>query len=219
MNQKLKNKLECCEIAWRNLTAAATKLLLELLYATRGVHETFFTSEDRVGVGRNIDNKYLVFYTVDSFLLLRALSRGSQKLTSCRYIYVSCWKGLGMDICFHGIRLSRLRLTLARFEAWVGFVDDIYASLTTYHLAVRMTVFQCFNGAGDFHRSSIIKKLLGYRAALRFVYAAFLYLVGCLTYTLTQVIHTSTHGDGFTIDFDFIDVWAVYWEYTLNTHT
>ena len=57
-------------LTFRSLTAAATKLLLELLDATRCVDETLFASEDRVRVRRDIDNEHLVFNTVDRLLLL-----------------------------------------------------------------------------------------------------------------------------------------------------
>ena len=45
----------------------------------------------------------------------------------------------------------------------------------------------------------------------------FPYLVGSLADTIAQVVHTGTHGDGFTVYFDFLDIWAMDGKHPFHT--
>ena len=44
------------------------------------------------------------------------------------------------------------KLTLARFEAWLGLVDDIGPATTTNHAVVTMAAFERLERINDFHR-------------------------------------------------------------------
>jgi len=50
-----------------------------------------------------------------------------------------------------GLDDSKKALALTRFEARVGFVDDVNTSLTLDHFAVAVTRLQCFQRVNDFH--------------------------------------------------------------------
>lgn len=84
-----------------SLAATTSELLLELLDATRGVHEALLPGKDRVGVRRNVYDEYLMLNTIDSLLLLRALSRCGEKLAACRYVYIGCWERFWVDFSLH----------------------------------------------------------------------------------------------------------------------
>jgi hypothetical protein len=46
---------------------------------------------------------------------------------------------------------NQLRLALTSFKARSGFVDDVYAALTTNQLAIAMTAFERFQRILDLH--------------------------------------------------------------------
>ena len=47
---------------------------------------------------------------------------------------------------------ARVKLTLARLEAWLGLVDDIGATTTANHAVVAMAAFERLQRINDFHR-------------------------------------------------------------------
>jgi hypothetical protein len=87
----------------------------------------------------------MVLHSIDHFLATRLHGCLGQKLLPCGNVLETGRVYFRMDFCFHGGKTG-CGLALARFEARVGLVDHVNASLPANHLAVGMAGFERLDG-------------------------------------------------------------------------
>ena len=89
-------------------------------------------------VGCHILDDYKIFHSVNGLFLVRLDGGPGEKFCSGRNVNETHGMGSWMKVGFHS--RTAVELPLARFEAGIGFANDIDPAFAADYLAIRMPV-------------------------------------------------------------------------------
>lgn len=126
--------------------ATPTKLALELLNPAGGVNKALFSGKYRVRIRGYITNHDLVFDSVDFFGLIGSTESGfGEEACAGGNVDEACRAVSRMSFFFHDQDMGRPKSTLTRFEAGVGFANNVNTTFPAHNLAIRVTTFKGLN--------------------------------------------------------------------------
>lgn len=120
------------------------ELWLKFLYPTSSINKSFFPGVSRVRIHSHISHQQMVINPLDVFGLFGSGGRLRYELFASWDINKTNRVESGVYIFFHNLSLPGLKTR-------VCFVNDIESAPTANYLAVRVSVFECFNGWNYFH--------------------------------------------------------------------